>query len=390
MCAKLEAGCFRYNIMVKGYREHAKVPEPYNICQQSADDYENLRKNVVTAMFQGLIKPDERVQKWVDKQNKITDISLLDISYLHKRLLKFYNDTNKKTINKAEKHFEFFISFFGEKRKLLSITKSDIEIDMYNKLKERKNKLNQPISDATVNRYVSTLRKAFNVLRDDDKLNFNYNPCDGIKKRKEISSKKKLILPLSLQEKFLAALPEMQRDMVELDINTGLRIDNIMKLNKSQIDLNERIIHILPEDNKGKKDMKIRINKTALKIILKYYESAEFYLFTHKKGKYKGRPFNSIRKSFKTAAIAIGMPELTPHDIRRTFGTRIYKITGDIDIARKALYHSSWETARSYIITDDSEVDTSIDKLDDLPTQRTNINPKLKYLKKFSISRFVA
>lgn len=70
-----------------------------------------------------------------------------------------------------------------------------------------------------------------------------------------------------------------------------------------------------------------------------------------------------IEASIKNSARKAGIEGLTPHDIRRTFGTRIYKKTKDIDLARKALDHTSIETSMRYIITDESEVDKAMEEI---------------------------
>lgn len=355
-----------YNIMAsgklaQGYREHLIAPD----CKirSEAKKYGKRRQEIVKAMLDGLIPMDEKVLNWYNQvllEHKEIE-GYYSIGFLCKVLLKDYKMRGNKTIVKVETHTEFFKSFFGIKTDIKTLQKIDIEL-MINELKTHKNKKNETLSNSTINRYLSSIRRAFNILIDDANVDFWINPCRGIKKLPE-DNFKKTIIPKNLDNDFLSAFTkrsEIQRDMFELNLNTGLRISNITKLNKNQVYLEERRIRIEPKDNKGKKNIDKYINDRALEIVSEYYNKAEFYLFVNPK---TGKPFNDIRKSFKNAATKIGLPNLTPHDLRRSFGTRIYKNTKDIDLTREALDQSDISTTMRYIATKKREVDRAINDL---------------------------
>lgn len=347
--------------LAEGYREHLIAPD----CETKAEarKYGKRRQNIVKAMLDGLIPMDERVLTWYNQ--KLLEhkeiIGYYSVDFLCKVLVEDYKKRGNKTLDKMETHTLFFKSYFGMEKDIKTLKRIDIEA-MINELRTHTNKKEETLSNSTINRYLSSIRRAFNILIDDENIDIWVNPCRGVKKLPE-DNQKKTIIPKSLDEAFLSSFTsrsEIQRDMFELNLNTGLRISNITRLNKVQIYLGERRIKIEPKDNKGKKNIDKYINDRALELILKYYYNARFYLFINPK---TGEPFKDLRKSFKNAAKKIGMPNLTIHDLRRSFGTRIYKDTKDIDLTREALDQSDISTTMRYIATKKREVDSAIKNL---------------------------
>lgn len=362
---------FYYNIMASGklakkYREHLIAPDCSTASE--AKKYGNRRKEIVKAMLDGLVPMDERVKSFVEAQQKINKpvVMTYTVKLLCDALINDYKKSNHKSIDKIETHTDFFKAFFGEDRNIKTIDEDDIT-DMIIELRTHKNKKGETLSNATINRYMSSLRRAFNIIKNNKKIDFWINPCDGIKKFTEKEAKKNIIQK-EQQQDFLDGFTKktaVQKDIVELNLQLGLRINNVLLLNKNQIDLQNLVISIAPDENKTEENIKLKINKRAEEIIKKYYDNAEHYLFTHKSGKYKGQPFKSINKALKTAGKSINFENMTTHDIRRTVGTRVYKNTGNILIAQKVLHHKSSKTTEIYLDVSQQEINDAIDGLAD-------------------------
>jgi len=96
--------------------------------------------------------------------------------------------------------------------------------------------------------------------------------------------------------------------------------------------------------------------------VKKYYDSAEDYLFVNPD---TNRPFNSIKKSFKTAAKKVGIPDLLPKDLRRTVGTKLYKEGKSLRVIRDVLHHSDVSTTERYLGITPQELDEAYLSLDD-------------------------
>lgn len=356
-------GQFRYNFMINGYREHRVIVNCDSL--KKAKEYEKDRKTLVSLMLKGKIEADENIKLFLNKK-AIEEKKIYTVDFLCESLINDYIEKGNKTVEKVKTHTDFFKEFFGAETDIKTIDEDNI-IEMIKELKTHKNKRNEPLSNATINRYMSSLKRAYNILNINRRIKLNYYPfCDKELKKKPEKQKSIVTIPPEKEQEFFNAFPTPQNDIVELYFNLGLRISNILFLNKEQIDIKNMRIKISPKDNKGKKEINLKINKRAEEIILKYYDNAKYYLFTHQKpSKCAGQPIKSIKKSWKTAAKAIGIdPKTTsPHDGRRTFGTKVYRKTKDILAAQKLLYHSNPEVTLKYLRIEQAELDYIMETL---------------------------
>ena len=56
----------------------------------------------------------------------------------------------------------------------------------------------------------------------------------------------------------------------------------------------------------------------------------------------------AIFKMLQKRANAVGLEKFTPHDLRRTFATRMLDVGADISIVKEAMGHSSINTTQRY------------------------------------------
>lgn len=345
---------FYYNIMVNGYREHLLAPNCKS--EKEAKKYAEKRKKAVQLMFDGMIPMDDKVSDWIRKKD-IKEDRIITVNRLCNALLDDYLEKENKTYSKAVTHTNFFKEFYGEETNIEKIDTFAIR-KMKQALKARKTKHGKNIDNATINRYMSSLRRAFNILKEDGKI--QYNPCDLFKKDKETPQKCDIIPATAIKE-FLIKMKAPQRHIVELDYNLGFRIGNILKLKKSQINLETQMITIEKKDNKGKKLIKKKINSKAMKIIKMYWNSNNTeYLIINKK---TGKPYTRILKGIKRVARDMNLGYVLQKSLRKSFGTNFYLQTRDLKKTQEALDHSSPTTTDLYIEINKLEVGESIDKL---------------------------
>ena len=343
-----------YNIMVNGYREHLIPPDCKTL--EEVKIFAQKRKQAIQLMFDGVIPMDKRVSDWVFKK-EVKENKKITVEILCQSLLDDYIEKGNRTLEKATTHTNFFKSYFGKDTNIEKIDKFAIK-KMQQELRKHKNKKGDNIGNATINRYMSSLRRAFNILKENEKI--NYNPCDGIKKHKE-TPKKCDIIPASVINEFLMRMKAPQRHIVELDYNLGFRIGNILRLKKSQINLETRTITVDKEDNKGKKNIKKKINNKALKIIKMYWNSNNTeYLIINKK---TNKPYTTILKEIKRVSKEMDLGYVLQKSLRKSFGTNFYLQTRDLKKTQAALDHSSPDVTDLYIEIDTLEVDEEMDKL---------------------------
>ena len=298
----------------------------------------------------GLIQPKEKKQ-------------VITVDYMFQKLIKYGEDSNKKTVSKDKYHAKVITQYFkAQNLNDVSLIKQKHIKDLQLYLKTTPMEGGKYRSAATINRYMASLKTAFNLLVNDEDINITQNPCKGIKFLTE-DNLRAVYLPEYLHDKFLALLPEIVSDIVRLDLQTGLRIGNVFKAHKDQFDLNTGYWHIKKEENKGKKNLKIKLNKVALEVVKKYYDKADYYLFLNPDTE---RPYTTIKKSFASAAKKVGIPELQPKDIRRTVGTILYQKGVSLRVIKDVLGHSSVSTTERYLGITAGEFDSAFEVLESI------------------------
>lgn len=145
-----------------------------------------------------------------------------------------------------------------------------------------------------------------------------------------------------------------ERDMliILMLLNTGMRCSALWKLNIDDIDFdNNRLV----VTDKGSKVITYDISEDLMIYIYQWLDrrkeilngAEEDALFISSQ---KTRLDQSvIRKIVKKYSINIEGKNITPHKLRATFGTQVYKNTNDIYLTQMAMNHSSPKVTEMYI-----------------------------------------
>jgi site-specific recombinase XerD len=153
-----------------------------------------------------------------------------------------------------------------------------------------------------------------------------------------------------------------QRDylMMRVMLKAGLRVGETATLRPTRVDLQTGKTNVI--EGKGAKDRNVWLPDGVL-TELREWESRRVnavgdcdLLFPTQKG--TGVATSHVRRSVKRYARQAGLPEVarvSPHTLRHTFATRLYKQTSDIRLVQKALGHSDVSTTMIYthIVDDD-------------------------------------
>lgn len=201
------------------------------------------------------------------------------------------------------------------------------------------------MAQRSINRKISTIKAFFQWLVQEEYL--ERNPTKKIKTPKEPET-----LPRNLSKEEIELLrwhPKSDRNqaIIELLVSSGMRIGELVKLNRDDIDMINRKIRVF---GKGNKERIVFFGQTA-KFCLKKY------LMTRKDdnnalliNKYGERlTIRSIEMQIKDEAEKAGIKnKVTPHILRHTFATSLYENGADIDFLSRLLGHSSTDTTRRY------------------------------------------
>ena len=239
--------------------------------------------------------------------------------------------TYKDSVRQAD----CIIEYFGKNKDIKEIKPSDIERFVGYLL-------SKGFKNASVNRYLASLKRAYNIMIADDLI--TYNPCK-IKNLEEDGRRYRYLK----QDEWQRLKNELSGDplnIVTVALLSGLRKRNVLELKWEQIDLNLRTIELLKTENKGKKYIKLPIPESLYTLLLKLNPKSKGYVFINSK---TNKPYTSIKKAFNNALERAGISDFHFHDLRRTVGTWLLTNGVDIRTVQSILAHSDVRTTERYL-----------------------------------------
>lgn len=213
-------------------------------------------------------------------------------------------------------------------------------------------------SRATLSRKLSSLRSFFKYLARENHL--RTNPVLGISTPKR---EKKLPQFLDLSEvTHLLEAPsgeswEAKRDrsILETLYSSGVRVSELVGLNRSDVDLLSSLLKIR---GKGKKERIVPMGEKAVQAIRDYLESLpaaarrknegpEMPVFLNRSG--SRLTDRSVRRLIVKYARRISLKEgISPHTLRHTFATHLLDRGADLRSVQELLGHANLSTTQIY------------------------------------------
>lgn len=159
--------------------------------------------------------------------------------------------------------------------------------------------------------------------------------------------------------------------------NTGMRISDILNLKVATLFDDEgtmvdsfRNVDIKTNhtrsNNKAHDVFLTPKTKEALQLYLKKRGNRSQWLFPSSKNHRKPLSRVQFASILNQAAARAGVPDVNTHTLRKTFGYRFYKQTGDIVTLQHILNHTSIAVTRHYIGLDDEEMQKKMDRFNDI------------------------
>ena len=148
--------------------------------------------------------------------------------------------------------------------------------------------------------------------------------------------------------------PEGLRDkaMLELMYSSGLRVSELLTLERKKINLEHGIVSIF---GKGAKERKVPVGDFALEYVVKYINEARNknpgknskYLFLNRYGKPLSRQyfFKQIKKYQVLAGIHV---DISPHTLRHCFATHLLENGAQLRAVQEMLGHTNIATTQIY------------------------------------------
>lgn len=203
------------------------------------------------------------------------------------------------------------------------------------------------VSDVTINNYIRNIKVFFAYLKAHRHIR-----ADPAKQIKQIKVARKPLQFLSDAE-FQRLLKSMDlskkhefRDYVIMKtlLDTGMRIGECIAVEISEVDFNDRTIHLLAENTKGKKSRYVFFSQELAKDLKRWVQYKDRYFETDLVfPTIRNTPLQvgTIEKNIEKYGKRAGLSNVHPHMFRNNFAKRFLMNGGDIYTLSRILGHSS-------------------------------------------------
>ncbi len=291
----------------------------------------HLAKSKVADYSAMIANGTDPMQERLQEKQQETLRNIFDL-YINERRR---NDALKNDIHKFNKYVKDF-----HNRKISSITYSQIK------------SFHRSLSGTPylANRVLELLNAVFNFAKKELRLDIS-NPCVGVKKNQEFA-RERILNEAELHRyrnicKEWAIRPNkaMYSDIFMLLLYTGQRKTNVLQMKFSDIDLITNTWTIPAAEFKNKDSHTLPLMTEAVVIIHRRH------LQLKNKSKYvfpspvlADKPIFEISRQWKSFLKESEISDLTRHDMRRTSGSIILMMTGNLKLVQKFLGHKNIAT----------------------------------------------
>jgi integrase len=206
---------------------------------------------------------------------------------------------------------------------------------------------------STINREVSYVKRAIKLLG---------LPVPVVDQLSEDNVRQGFIRALEFNS-LIAEIPDRNvRDIIEFLYHSGWRSSEPKAMRWPWLDLDAWTVRLPAEFSKNKKPRTLPLIGSLKEIIERRVKARVLecdYVF-HRNGK----PIRSFRKAFKAAAKAIGLPDLVPHDMRRSAVRNFRKAGLSETDGMRLSGHRTRNVYDRYDIHDDQDTREAIEKVE--------------------------
>ncbi|GAB6138556.1 tyrosine-type recombinase/integrase [Halanaerobaculum tunisiense] len=231
-------------------------------------------------------------------------------------------------------------------------------------------------SPAARNRKLYSIRSFFKYFKKRKII--SENPTDQIDLTKTDTESEPIYLNGTEIKDYIQAIkkynsPNKNRDLaiVKTFLYGGLRISELVKLNLDSIDQEDKSIKFY---GKGNKERYVPLHQEVITAIENYLpdrneitpnnQDAQQALFLSNQGnRISPRTIQKMVKKYAKQANIKNADKITPHKLRHTFASNLYKETKDLRVLQRLLGHSDISTTQIYTHTDKEQRKEAVDQL---------------------------
>jgi integrase len=220
-------------------------------------------------------------------------------------VVKYLEDKqHKKSLKNDKESFVWLDKYWGDK-KLSYLTRDEIH-----RVRDIKRDESSP---STANKLLEVIRTLVNMAERE----WEWIEKAPAVKLFTVPKPNPRWLPESDARKLVAALPEYLSFIVRFALATGLREQNILRMEWKDVDLNRRVAWVHADMIKNGRALGIPLNDDAVDVIRKQIGKHQTRIFT-----YKGRPLGSANnRSWRNALKRVKIENFRFHDLRHTWAS---------------------------------------------------------------------
>jgi integrase len=220
-------------------------------------------------------------------------------------VVRWLEETSEKATHREDKKKLVWLhGFLGD------LTLDEITLDVIDRIRSAKLK---EVSKGTCNRYLALVRAILRRARDEWEW---IEKVPKVRLFKETINRERSLTPDQAQ-RLIEELPEHQREVVLFALATGLRQNNVLRLEWTQVNLDQSHAWIQGWQSKNRRPIAVPLNATALAVLRRQVGKHPTRVFT-----FRGQPLNSANtKAWQAAKARAGIEDFRWHDLRHTWAT---------------------------------------------------------------------
>ncbi len=276
--------------------------------------------------------------------------------------LKHIKNASPYTLRNYKRSLDLFIETVGTERSLSKIVMNDID-DFRDHIFSLESRDGTPLARATQNIYLTPLRAflKFCIIRELDKNILSPDKIELLKlDPRDVSgiSLEELDRLRNWNEGKNELIRTRDRAIVEMLFSTGLRISELCKLNRENVNLKTKEFTVM---GKGKKIRNVYLTSRAVSILEEYLNQREDNfrpMFINARERKDEFETNGESRRLTRTAIEIMIRDrgrkagitkpVTPHMLRHTFATSLLKNGADLRSVQELLGHANIATTQIY------------------------------------------
>lgn len=317
-------------------------------------------------------------QKIVDILNEMSEyLSISQLKKLQEIMLKTFSEKEEK---KKQISNEEFLKLFLDAKKiegcsqrtiqyyrvtvehLLSQVKSEIRRISTEEIRSYLSEYQQKsgCSNVTIDNIRRNISSFFSWLEEEDYI--LKSPMKRIHKIRTKTVVKNVISDESIEQ--MRDFCKEIRDLAIIDLlySTGIRVGELVRLNREDIDLEERECIVY---GKGNKERKVYFDAKAKVHLKEYIDSRQDEnpaLFVTLDAPHDRLQISGVEIRLRKLGKKLNLDKIHPHKFRRTMATRAIDKGMPIEQVQKLLGHSQIDTTMQYAMVNQSNVKTSHQK----------------------------